>query len=112
MSGGSAAKRYQVRSLEGIDGPVGMDVGIWLRFDTDEGDVRLKLSHEDALALKQALHREHSIQIEPRRLVSETADALLHLAGQMAEQKGPAAEQLKGYANDLRLASEHMPEDD
>ena len=68
-----------------------MDVGVWLRFDTEQGEVRLKLSHEDALALKQALEHEHSIGVEPRKLVADTADALLHLAGEISQQEGAAA---------------------
>ena len=105
------SKHYSVQSISGVDGPVGMDLGIWLRFATDEGEISLKLSHQDALALKQALRREKSIEIEPRKVVSDTADALVRFAGELAEADQTAADRLKGHAQDLRLASEHMPRD-
>jgi hypothetical protein len=38
-----------------------MDIGIWLHFDTDQGKVKLKLSHEDAAELKRKLEQEKSI---------------------------------------------------
>ena len=112
MSEGSAATRYEVKAIRGIDGPVGMDVGMWLRFDTEQGEVRLKLSHEDALELKQALEREHSIGVEPRKLVMTTADALLHLAGELSREEASAAARLKTHADELRLAADNMPADE
>jgi hypothetical protein len=52
---------YQVDTVGDVDGPVGMDIGIWLHFDTDQGEVTLKLSHSDAAELKEKLENEKSI---------------------------------------------------
>ncbi|HEX9875662.1 MAG TPA: hypothetical protein VGC50_03290 [Gammaproteobacteria bacterium] len=52
---------YHVTAVGSVEGPVGMDIGIWLHFDTDQGKVKLKLSHEDAAELKRKLEQEKSI---------------------------------------------------
>ncbi len=55
------AKYFQVNTVGPVDGPVGMDIGIWLNFDTDQGKIRLKLSHKDAAELQKKLKAEKSL---------------------------------------------------
>ena len=52
---------YEVNRVGAIEGPVGMDRGVWLHFETDRGKVTLKLFHEDAAMLRDQLDREASI---------------------------------------------------
>jgi hypothetical protein len=52
---------YHVTGVEDIEGPVGMDRGIWLNFDTVKGKITLKLSHMEAGELKHKLENEVSI---------------------------------------------------
>jgi len=63
MSEQEGTKYLQVETVGPVDGPVGwsMDVGIWLNFDTDQGKIRLKLSHTDAAELQKRLKAEKSI---------------------------------------------------
>jgi hypothetical protein len=113
MSDERAPKYFQVNSVGNIHGPVGMDVGIWLTFDTDEGELRFKLSHEDAAELEQKLKEEDSIAEPPRQVVSDTAVGLAQLAAELAQQENAAiADKLKDYAEDLRLAAGRMTLDD
>jgi hypothetical protein len=87
-----------------------MDLGLWLRFDTDQGELSLKLSHEDAITLEDRLKAEDSIAAPPREVVAETADALVELAESFAREEDAAiAERLRSHANDLRLAAGRMP---
>jgi hypothetical protein len=53
---------YQVKKVGPVEGPVGMDIGVWLHFETDRGKVTLKLSHEDAAVLQGRLDQEPSIR--------------------------------------------------
>ena len=52
---------YKVTEVGNVDGPVGLDRGIWLHFDTVKGKITLKLSHEKAGELKNKLERETTI---------------------------------------------------
>lgn len=61
MSADDKAQYFHVNEVGSVDGPVGMDIGIWLNFDTDQGKIRLKLSHDDAAALQKKLKAEKSI---------------------------------------------------
>jgi hypothetical protein len=63
MTNKSKQAYYHVKNVGNVDGPVGMDIGVWLHFDTDQGKVTLKLSHEDAAELKQKLEQEKSIGV-------------------------------------------------
>ena len=38
-----------------------MDIGIWLNFETDQGKITLKLSHDDAALLQKELKQEKSL---------------------------------------------------
>lgn len=38
-----------------------MDIGIWLNFETDQGKIRVKLSHEEAIELQRKLKQEKSL---------------------------------------------------
>lgn len=106
-------KFFQVSSVGAVQGPVGMDVGIWLQFDTDQGELRLKLSHEDAIKLEDMLNEEDSVATPPRKLVANTADALFQLAAEFARKQDTViAERLESHADDLRLAARRMPPDD
>ena len=103
---------FQVNKVGPVKGPVGMDVGLWLHFDTDQGELTLKLSHQDAIALENKLQEEDSIVPKPKKAVADTADALSQLAADLArEPESDMARQLEGYANDLRSALCRMPED-
>ena len=106
-----AAQTFDVRHVQGVDGPVGLDVRLWLKFATDQGEVHLKLSAADALELKEALSREPAIAVEPRRVVSESSEALMGLAGDLADVSAEHAERIKQLANDLRLAATKMSPD-
>ena len=53
---------FEVTFVGDIDGPVGMDRGIWLHFDTVKGRIKLKLSHKEAGELKQKLANEVTIE--------------------------------------------------
>lgn len=54
-------KYYRVTEVGPVDGPVGMDIGIWLNFETDQGKIRVKLSHEEAIELQRKLKQEKSL---------------------------------------------------
>ena len=108
-----SVKYFHVNEVGPVKGPVGMDVGIWLQFDTDQGALTLKLSHEDAIELEDKLKEEDSLAPPPRKAVADTADALSELAADLAREEETAfAGQLESYANDLRLAVRRMPPDD
>ncbi len=109
MSNQATPAFYQVNSVVGIHGPVGMDVGIWLELDTDQGNLRLKLSHEDAAELEQKLKEEDSIAAPPKQIVSDTAEDLAQLAEEFAQREEfLIAEKLNDYADDLRRAAGRM----
>ena len=113
MSDETTAQFFKVNNIVGIHGPVGMDVGIWLEFDTDQGNLRLKLSHENAAELEEKLKEEDSIAALPKQVVSDTAEGLAQLAEEFAQQEELViAEKLKDYANDLRLAAKRMTPDE
>ena len=108
MATESEPKRYEVKAVVGVDGPVGMDTGIWLHLDTEEGEVKLKLAHSDALALKHALDGERSLEIDPRKIVADTAGALSSLAERLGGDEDAPADQLRRHANDLRCAADKI----
>jgi hypothetical protein len=64
MSEQGEATYFHVDEVGPVDGPVGMDIGIWLNFETDQGRIRLKLSHDDAAKLRNALKQEESLSTE------------------------------------------------
>lgn len=106
-------KYFLVNKVGAVQGPVGMDVGIWLRFDTDQGELSLKLSHEDAIKLENGLKEEDSIAAPPRQIVAQTAEALIELAqGLTREEDTAIAERLRSHAYDLQLAARRMPRAD
>ena len=55
------AEYLQVNTVRPVDGPVGLGIGIWLNFDTDQGKIGLILSHEDAAELQNNLKAEKSL---------------------------------------------------
>jgi hypothetical protein len=61
MSKSNTPVFYEVKKVGAVEGPVGMDIGIWLHFETDRGNVTLKLFHEDAAILRAKLDREASL---------------------------------------------------
>lgn len=67
MAEKEGVKYYHVTDVGPIDGPVGMDIGIWLNFETDQGKITLKLSHEDAGRLQQELKQEKSLAAKKKR---------------------------------------------
>jgi hypothetical protein len=112
MTDKNAAQTFEVRGVRGVDGPVGMDVRLWLKFDTDQGEVHLKIADVDARALKDALAREPAIAVQPRRIVSETSETLTSLATELSATNDETAERLRQLANDLERAATRLPADD
>jgi hypothetical protein len=108
---------FRAEGVGNVDGPVGMDLGIWLHFDTDQGKLRLKLSHEDAIDLYEKLRKEPSVAASPKTLVANAADSLIELAadldsGSTRREETTIAETLKGHATNLQTAVSKMSGDD
>ena len=52
---------FHVTDVGSIDGPVGMDIGVWLNFDADQGKIKVKLSHADSTLPQKGLKKEKSL---------------------------------------------------
>ena len=108
---------FHVKGVGSVDGPVGMDLGMWLHFETEKGKLKLKLSHEDAVDLFQKIQKEPSISSSPKVLVTDAANSLLELATNL-ESRSPQqentgiADTLKGHATNLQTAASKMSADE
>jgi hypothetical protein len=67
MAEKEGVKYYHVTEVGPVDGPVGMDIGVWLNFETDQGKITLKLAHEDAELLQKELKQEKSLAAKRKK---------------------------------------------
>ena len=107
---------FDVTGVGNVDGPVGMDLGMWLHFETEKGKLKLKLSHEDAVDLFQKIQKEPSISASPKVLVTNAANSLLQLAAILEsrssqQENTEIADTLKGHATNLQTAASQMSMD-